>query len=78
MASRPIREVQALNIVTQELPNDIGVEKLHYAAIETLDDFERIENAEPWVLQQVRIFNTIHTSFCCHELNYILKHFTIA
>ena len=73
MASRPIREVQALNIVTQELPNDIGVEKLHYAAIETLDDFERIENAEPWVLQQVRIVNTTHTS-----LNYILKHVTIA
>ena len=63
MASRPIREVQALNIVTQELPNDIGAEKLHYAAIETLDDFERIENAEPWVLQQVLIFNTTHISF---------------
>ena len=76
MASRPIREVQALNIVTQELPNDIGVEKLHYAAIETLDDFERIENAEPWVLQQVQIVNTTHTIFLFQ--NYILKHFTIA
>ena len=73
MASRPIREVQALNIVTLELPNDIGVEKLHYAAIETLDDFEKIENAEPWILQEVLIFNTTNII-----LNYVLKRFTIA
>ena len=54
MASRPVREVQALNIVTQELSDDLGAEKLNYASIECLEDLERIENDEPWVHKQVR------------------------
>ena len=39
MASRPIREVQALNIITQELFDDLGIEKLPYASIASLEDF---------------------------------------
>ena len=54
MASRPIREVQALNIVTQELSDDLGVQKLTYASIECLEDLERIEQDQPWVTKQVR------------------------
>ena len=53
MASRAIREVQALNIVTQELSDDIGVEKLNYASIESLEDLDKIEAEQPWVLNQV-------------------------
>ena len=53
MASRPIREVQALNIVAQELSEEVGFHKLNYASIETLDDLDRIETEEPWVLKQV-------------------------
>ena len=53
MASRAIREVQALNIVAQELSNDIGVEKLNYASIETLEDLDKIEAEQQWVLNQV-------------------------
>ena len=53
MASRPVREVQALNIVNQELSDSLGVEKLNFASIESLDDLERIEADEPWVLNQV-------------------------
>ena len=56
MASRAIREVQALNIVAQELSNDIGVEKLNYASIETLEDLDKIEAEQPWVLNQVSQF----------------------
>ena len=56
MASRAIREVQALNIVAQELSNDIGVEKLNYASIETLEDLDKIEAEQPWVLNQVSYF----------------------
>ena len=55
MASRAIREVQALNIVAQELSNEIGVEKLNYASIETLEDLDKIEAEQPWVLRQVNI-----------------------
>ena len=54
MASRPIREVQALNIVTQELSDDLGVQKLTYASIECLEDLETIEQDQPWVTKQVR------------------------
>ena len=53
MASRPVREVQALNIVAQELSDEVGVQKLNYASIENLDDLERIETEQPWVLKQV-------------------------
>ena len=56
MASRAIREVQALNIVAQELSNEIGVEKLNYASIETLEDLDKIEAEQPWVLNQVSLF----------------------
>ena len=52
MASRPIREVQALNIVTQELSDDLGVQKLTYASIESLEDLDRIEEDQPWVTKQ--------------------------
>ena len=52
MASRPVREVQALNIVSQELSNNLGVQKLNYASIESLEDLELIEANEPWVLKQ--------------------------
>ena len=65
MASRPIREVQALNIVVQELPNDLGVEKLNYVSIESLDDLDRIENESPWVLKQVThlcVIRSLHVS----------------
>ena len=55
MASRAIREVQALNIVAQELSNDIGVEKLNYASVETLEDLDKIEAEQPWVLNKVNI-----------------------
>ena len=54
MASRPIREVQALNIVDQELSNDLGVEKFRYASIKSIEDLESIEENEPWVLKQVK------------------------
>ena len=53
MASRPIREVQALNIVTQELSDDLGVEKLTYASIECAEDLDRIEKDQPWVKEKV-------------------------
>ena len=52
MASRPVREVQALNIVSQELSNNLGVQKLKYASIEKLEDLEKIESEHPWVLNQ--------------------------
>ena len=52
MASRAVREVQALNIVTQELPNNLGVQKLNYTSIESLEDLDRIEANESWVLSQ--------------------------
>ena len=45
MASRPVREVQALNIVSKELSNDLGVHKLNYVSIESLEDLEKIENS---------------------------------
>ena len=53
MASRPVREVQALNIVAQELSDNLGVEKLNYVSIESIEDLERIEAEEPWILKQV-------------------------
>ena len=53
MASRPIREVQALNIVNQEVYDNIGVQKLNYESIETLEDLEKIEKEKPWVSSQV-------------------------
>ena len=52
MASRPVREVQALNIVSQELSNNLGVQKLNYASIESLEDLERIEIEQQWVLDR--------------------------
>ena len=58
MASRPIREVQALNIVDEELSNDLGVEKFRYASIDSIEDLKSIEENEPWVLKQVRLFLT--------------------
>ena len=60
MASRAIREVQALNIVAQELSNDIGVEKLNYASVETLEDLDKIEAEQPWVLSQVNKLSFYH------------------
>ena len=60
MASRAIREVQALNIVAQELSNDIGVEKLNYASVETLEDLDKIESEQPWVLSQVNNYQFYH------------------
>ena len=52
MASRPVREVQALNIVSQELSNDLGVQKLNYVSIESLEDLEKIEKEQKWVLDR--------------------------
>ena len=52
MASRPVREVQALNIVSQDLSNNLGVQKLNYASVESLEDLDLIEANEPWVLKQ--------------------------
>ena len=54
MASRAVREVQALKIVNADLANDADlVNPSLNVNVETLADLESIPEAHPWVLQRV-------------------------
>ena len=54
MASRAVREVQALKIVNADLANDSDlVNPSLNVNVETFADLESIPEAHPWVLQRV-------------------------
>ena len=59
MASRPIREVQGLNIVYKHINPDKsengGLEPVKYFAIENKDDLDKAESNHPWILKEVCI-----------------------
>ena len=56
MASRPIREVQGLNIVYKHINPDKsengGIEPVKYFAIENKDDLDQAASNHPWILEE--------------------------
>ena len=55
MASRAVREVQALKIVNNDLEGYADVNQSLNANVESLQDLEEIPKSHPWVLERVRI-----------------------
>ena len=57
MASRPIREVQGLNIVYKHINPDKsengGLEPVKYFSIENKDDLDKASSNHPWILKEV-------------------------
>ena len=60
MASRPIREVQGLNIVYKHINPDKsengGIEPVKYFAIENKDDLDQAASNHPWILKEVCMY----------------------
>ena len=58
MASRPIREVQGLNIVYKHINQDKnengGIEPVKYFSIENQNDLDTATSNYPWILEEVR------------------------
>ena len=54
MASRAVREVQALKIVNNDLEGYADVNQSLNANVESLQDLEEIPKSHPWVLERVR------------------------
>ena len=69
MASRPIREVQGLNIVYKHINSDQnengGVTPVKYFAIENQDDLDKAAENHPWILQEVR---HVFLYYKCHVM----------
>ena len=53
MASRPVREVQALKIVNKDLEGYEDVNPSLNIPVESLQDLESIPSTHPWVLERV-------------------------
>ena len=74
MASRPIREVQGLNIVYKHINSDQnengGVTPVKYFAIENQDDLDKAAENHPWILQEVR---HVFMYYKCHVMYSICK-----
>ena len=62
MASRAVREVQALKIVNKDLEDYGEVNQSLNANVETLQDLEDIPNSHPWVLE--RVSHTVTIALC--------------
>ena len=57
MASRPIREVQGLNIIYKHINQDKnengGIEPVKYFSIENQNDLDTATSNYPWILEEV-------------------------
>ena len=64
MASRPIREVQGLNIIYKHINQDKnengGIEPVKYFSIENQNDLDTATSNYPWILEEVCKRNILH------------------